>query len=359
MGLNSVSSADSNSTQLLTSLTTIENELNAELTLMKSKLADSGNLKREIKESLLKSINEIKRLFEKQKQSVTLASPSHTKTPSYAQITSRASDSNKSEPKTKFVITVLPKTAGTGPSDLKTQLKKKINPANLKLGINSIRNISRGGILMEVTSQKDAEILSKEINDKMGTLVDAKVPSKKQPKIIIYNIPTDTTDTELMNSIMSQNKTLAERHKRTTKPQMEFKFFTRSRNENTKHAVIEVTPEMRKVLLSLEKLNVQFSRHTIEDFTAVTRCYRCLGFGHTSKYCRSDTQKCSLCAGDHSHRDCDANTNVKKCTNCIYFNTRTRNLNLHVNVNHSAMDNKCPCAVRAKNNIISKTDYGC
>jgi hypothetical protein len=250
MGLNSVSSGDANSTQLssintsLSSLTTIENELNAELTLMKSKLADSGNLKREIKESLLKSINEIKKLFEKQKQYTTLANP-HTKTPSYAQITSQAADANKSDPKTKFVITVVPKNAGTGPSDLKTQLKKKINPANLKLGINSIRNISRGGILMEVVSQKDAEILSKEINDKMGTIVDAKVLSKKQPKIIIYNIPIEISDTELMNSIVSQNKTLAERQKRTTKPQMEFKFFTRSRNENTKHAVIEVTPEMR------------------------------------------------------------------------------------------------------------------
>ena len=51
-----------------------------------------------------------------------------------------------------------------------------------------------------------------------------------------------------------------------------------------------------------------------EKFINVRQCYKCYGFGHSTKSCKND-QVCSLCAGSgHSHRQCPEN--IVKCCNC-------------------------------------------
>ncbi len=156
-----------------------------------------------------------------------------------------------------------------------------------------------------------------------------------------------------------QNKTVLGDHiSRSEDTEITFRFFTRAKNQHLKHAVFEVTPKTRRLLLENGKINIGWSRCNISDFVSVTRCFKCLGFGHTAKYCNSESHNCSHCAGNHNYRECHIESTHKKCVNCIAYNNRTRDSTYHLNVNHSAMDNSCPCYVRSRNNIVSKIDYG-
>jgi hypothetical protein len=63
----------------------------------------------------------------------------------------------------------------------------------------------------------------------------------------------------------------------------------KSKNPKLK-LIIEVSPELRKIILNLNKLNIEWSRHSVKDFIYITRCFKCLGFGHSKNNCDSDQQ---------------------------------------------------------------------
>ncbi|KAL1138509.1 hypothetical protein AAG570_008572 [Ranatra chinensis] len=58
---------------------------------------------------------------------------------------------------------------------------------------------------------------------------------------------------------------------------------------------------------------VQVQKYTTEE--AVTQCYRCQLFGHSSRYCNLQ-QKCVRCAGNHRASECDREKIKPKCANC-------------------------------------------
>jgi len=57
----------------------------------------------------------------------------------------------------------------------------------------------------------------------------------------------------------------------------------------------------------------------VEDFVVVTRCLKCLGFGHTSRFCQNQ-QKWSRCAEDNHWKEC-GNQHPTRCSNCLKANT--------------------------------------
>ncbi|KAL1138508.1 hypothetical protein AAG570_008571 [Ranatra chinensis] len=58
---------------------------------------------------------------------------------------------------------------------------------------------------------------------------------------------------------------------------------------------------------------VQVQKYTTEE--AVTQCYRCQLFGHSSRNCNLQ-QKCVRCAGNHRASECDREKIKPKCANC-------------------------------------------
>lgn len=72
----------------------------------------------------------------------------------------RSSSRNRGE---SVVALVYPKSE-TDREITKDMVKKNINPVELHAGIKRVKKISKGGVLMELDSQKDFEKLEIEIN---------------------------------------------------------------------------------------------------------------------------------------------------------------------------------------------------
>jgi len=162
-------------------------------------------------------------------------------------------------------------------------------------------------------------------------------------------VPKHVEDAAFKDTILQQNNLS---HKED--PVLNIKF-TKRTFEDSRHMVIEVSPNLRRELVALRKIKLYWSMCKVQDFVVVTRCLKCLGFGHTSRFCQNQ-QKCSRCAKDHRWKEC-GNQHPTRCSNFLKANTYIHDDSKKINTNHSVFSKECPRMRRIESIIMSKTDY--
>jgi hypothetical protein len=162
-------------------------------------------------------------------------------------------------------------------------------------------------------------------------------------------VPTEVKDAEIKDTILHQNNL-----SHVEDPVVNIKF-TKKILKDSRHVVIEVGTDMRRELIALRKIKLYWSMCGVEDFIVITRCFRCLGFGHGSRFCQNK-QQCSQCAGDHHWKEC-SNQRSLRCSNCLKANTFIHDENKKINTNHSVFSKECPRMRRIEELIVSKMDY--
>jgi hypothetical protein len=104
-------------------------------------------------------------------------------------------------------MTVRPK--GAHPSGtIKQLLKAKINPSEIKVGINTFKTLKSGRVLMETNSKEEIKALDKEIQAKCGGDLEVNIHTLRKPRLIILNVPEDISTTNIEDSILMQNPDL-------------------------------------------------------------------------------------------------------------------------------------------------------
>jgi len=161
---------------------------------------------------------------------------------------------------------------------------------------------------------------------------------------------------KLKDAIISQNITIDD-FVSNNDSVFECKYFIRSKNQNFQHLIIEISPELRKIFLSLEKVNIFWSRHYVKDFISITRCFKCLGFSHSRDKCDSQIF-CSECGKEgHDYKSCKSDSGHKTCINCVRYNQKLNTNQTPVDTKHDAFYGSCPTLNRMKNLIMSKINY--
>jgi len=174
-------------------------------------------------------------------------------------------------------------------------------------------------------------------------------PKKKLPTLLLKFVPIETEDADIKSTILQQNNLLHLSHSVLQKK------FTKRSFEDARHVVIEVSPCVRRELLTLYKLKLQWSMCEVVAFITVNRCHKCLGFGHTARFCQNQAYF-SFGAGDH-HRNKFENKHHIRCSNCTNANTHIHDESRKANTNHSVFSRDCPRLRRIETIIISKREY--
>lgn len=244
-------------------------------------------------------------------------------------------------------LIVKPADSNMSSDHVKALVRETVDPKALKLGINKMKNLSNNALLVECNNTTDRELLEIELNKIAAVSVER--PKKKLPTLLLQYVPYNIADTEIKDTIIHQNNL-----DHIDEAVLNVRF-TKTKFSDSRHIVIEVHPKLRREMLALQRIKLGWNMCRVEDFTIVTRCFKCLGYGHTSKFC-TNQQACSNCAENHHWRDCN-NQNSIRCPNCIKANTLIQNSGKKLNVNHSAFSKECPRLQRVLSIIISKTDY--
>jgi hypothetical protein len=216
--------------------------------------------------------------------------------------------------------------------EAKRLIKEAVDPKALKLGVNRVKHLANNAVLVECKSKDESETLEKELTKLSAVTVER--PKRKLPTLLLRYVPNDVVNEELRDTIIQQNNLSHE-----VDPILNVKFTKRSFNE-ARQVVVEVSPKLRRELINLAKVKVRWSMCRVKDFVAVTRCFKCLGFGHTSKYCQGQ-QKCSYCAEDHHWKECGQKLHTR-CSNGLKANSYIQEEGKKTNANHSVFSKGCP-----------------
>jgi hypothetical protein len=235
----------------------------------------------------------------------------------------------------------------TSSHETKRIIKEKVDPKALQLGVSKIRNLANEAVFVDCRNETDRDTLEKELT-KLSTITVGR-PKKKLPTLLLKFVPKEEEDADIKSTILQQSNLT---HLEDTILQ---KKCIKRTSEDSRHIVIKVSPNTRRELLALHKVKLQWCMCKVEDFISITRCLKCLGFGHTARFCQNQP-KCSYCAEDHHWKEC-GNKQVIRCSNYAITNTYIHDESRKAKTNHSVFSKECPRLRRIESIIKSKTEY--
>ncbi|KAK5649857.1 hypothetical protein RI129_000886 [Pyrocoelia pectoralis] len=231
---------------------------------------------------------------------------------------------------------------GTDSKKIVSELKEKVDPVNLNVGIKSIKNISNGGVAVHCESGKDVEILKSEVENKLGDQYQVLIPAGRRPQFKIVGIMDKLTEQELIKCLIAQNQIILDQED----GQDAIKVIKIVKGKIGQTAIIESSSTISQSVLLKERLKIKWSICPVYEYVSILRCYRCNGYYHKAADCKNEAA-CGLC-GDNAHETNKCKTNEVRCVNCVAMNKK---LSLHLDVGHSAFDPKC-CVYKKKVEVM-------
>lgn len=228
------------------------------------------------------------------------------------------------------------------------ELKNKVNPTDLAVGIQELRGIRKGGVVISCSDKKSLEKMKDKVMAEMGDKYSVNTSELKNPRLIVIGVEVDyikQEDSEILKAIGEQNDIINDVKKIKIVNKYEKK-----EKRNSGNVILEAEPEIIKKLLEREKIHIGYRSCKVYEHYSIIRCFRCGAFGHKKGECRNE-QICFRC-GENNHMTKECESEVEVCANCINTNKR---VNLRINVNHSINDFNCPCYVRVRDSVIKKT----
>jgi hypothetical protein len=137
----------------------------------------------------------------------------------------------------EYKITLKAKNNSQSPEQIKLQLKKDINPTDIKVGIKTLKTLQDGRIFIETGSEEEINSLSSAISTKCGKQLEIIKHKLRKPKLIIYNVSEEITIENATDIIKAQNPEITLNGEDIV---AKFRYKTRKGNYNI---VIEVGPQ--------------------------------------------------------------------------------------------------------------------
>jgi predicted RNA-binding protein with PUA-like domain len=246
----------------------------------------------------------------------------------------------KIESKTKTfataVLQIKPKNKGEEVKKMKDQIRNRINPAELGVGLLIGKTTKNGDLILTCKNEeKDMREIQHKIQEDMGQNyeVSEKRLHKNRIKIVgIHEQENSETDKTLIEKIINQNELDRQRS--------EVEIIYRSKISNKRFSIILESNELVYKRLIAGEVYIGWSRCKAYEEFGVFRCYKCNKYGHKANDCKGEVT-CPICSEKHVLKECKNNT--KKCVNSTNANEK---LKLKLSTDHEVWDRNCASFIR-------------
>lgn len=237
----------------------------------------------------------------------------------------------------------------TDAEQTKKLLKETLAPREEKLQIRSVRKVTKGGVVVEA-GNKSGAIKIKEIARRVPSLKITE-PKKLNPRVLIYDVDRDMEEDDVIRCIYQQN--LEDHGVTMNEMNKGFRICYRTgrRDNDVVNLVVEVDAKIREILLEAGRVYIDFAACRVVDQLAVTRCFRCQGYGHVKKVCKKapGDSVCSHCGrAGHEYKECRRSEEKPSCANCLAARKPA---------DHRVGTLDCPMYKRLVQQKISRTSY--
>lgn len=247
-------------------------------------------------------------------------------------VTPRYSDivKNKTEP----AVLIVPKNSSQLPNQLKSDMLDNINPVENNLHLSRVRTTKDGGLLVGCQNKEENEKFVSLVREKLSDSYVIREVNGIKPRIRIAGMTENHTERDIKQFLMNCNSHIFSEIASINI----IKVGPHKKNSELFQAVIEVDKSSYVNSLKSKNVFIGYDSCAVFDAVDVYRCYKCNEFHHSAANCQNRTY-CPICSEEHELKDCKSN--IKKCSNCVKFNERTKS---SISTNHTVWDReKCAC----------------
>ena len=222
-----------------------------------------------------------------------------------------------------------------------------INPTAAGIRVKAVRKTAGKGVIVITETAEDlAAFLKSTALAKAGLTVSRNAGT--MPRVLLYDVPSDMTGEQIAETVRRQN--FEDVPAADIARMMKFVFKSGSRDKDVVNCVFEVTPELRKRMLSRGRLYIGWGSCRVIDSLDATRCFKCQSHGHVAKACRAEQETCAHCAASgHDIKDCPSKELPATCANCKKAGRKAK---------HSAGSRMCPSYAAALERKAMAINYG-
>ncbi|CAH0398460.1 unnamed protein product [Chilo suppressalis] len=231
--------------------------------------------------------------------------------------------------------------------------KRTINFTKVSYAPAGVPHLSNFKLRVEFdTAQQRDETLNRL---KGASEISAELPKVLRPKFILKGVSRDTAAESLVETIKVQNPSVGE----TIKDEkcLKLHFTRKNRHKSRYNAVFMAVLAVWHTIMKIDRVNVDYERVYVPNYSPFLQCFRCLQFGHTRANCKSETSMCSHCAAtDHTFEKCPSKSDngLRKCHNCTQHNSK---FNKKANTGHAATSDDCPRIKSLRQRINLKINF--
>ncbi|GBP65864.1 hypothetical protein EVAR_85132_1 [Eumeta japonica] len=224
-------------------------------------------------------------------------------------------------------------------------IREVVEAREMGVGVDRVRKARNQKVVLTCASDDAIKRIETRIKAKSKNLQVSK-PEPSLPLVIIRDVLKVNSDQQIIESLKRQNGHATEGLD-WGKVEARVRYRRCARNPLECHPVLEVSPALYTRLIKAGFVYVGLQRRPVWDQSPLVQCSRCLGFGHSKKYCREQNDKCAHCGGDHTGPLCPGRKAAQppKCINCTRAGCE--------DVAHSAFSQEC--GVRTKWDAIART----
>lgn len=201
------------------------------------------------------------------------------------------------KPKPKREAVLIKPAEGKTYAEVLGEIRVKIKPEDTNTVIKSIRQTKHGEVLMEIgKGAEDKAEFAKQIQKVLGETANVKniIP---MTTVEIRDLDSLTTAEEVKASLERDIKESIKVRITITKPN----------SRQQRMAIVEMEEQDASKLLDIARIKIGFVYCRVRKWTVVTRCYRCLGYGHFRRDCKGPdrTKACYKCSQvGHKGNEC-------------------------------------------------------
>lgn len=218
------------------------------------------------------------------------------------------------------------------------EVKENVNPSTLQIGVQSIKNIKDGGIIINCLDSNSKDKIKEKIEN-LRDKYNIEDVNLRNPSIIITNAEKEYVsleNKEIERCLKNQNKNLENAKMKVIRK------YTNKYRSDSGNIIMELDRDSYEQAIKQGMVNFGWKVCNVYEHINVMQCFKCGKYGHKAEKCMQNESTCFKCAMmDHKTKDCK--TEKFKCTNCTYAKEV---LKINVDCEHAAYDKKCPCYIK-------------
>ncbi|GBL97217.1 hypothetical protein AVEN_84927-1 [Araneus ventricosus] len=231
----------------------------------------------------------------------------------------------------------------TASAALKGLLEAKVSPQSLGVRVLRCQPATGNGVLVRVETSEMADKLVLAINShpELQVCCEARVPRKRSPQILIYDIPDMPGDKAMVEEEFLDKLRLS-----NSMPDGDIRvLFRRKGRGSQQHWVLSVAPNIFASFGKSRRLHWGFGSFRFREYCEPLRCFKCYKYGYVRTQCSAPQELCWKCPGVHNFKACTKDRPI--CRNCRDFNARNRMfLDCLCNTQRFQKNVRCSCGKR-------------